>query len=427
MYNWNGKKLLILGATQLCIEIVKLAKANGAYVYVVDYYENSPAKKYADESYLLSVTDIDAVVKFINLHKIDAVFTSFTDSILPHYVEICKQTNMPCLLNEEQVKLANNKELFKNTCKKYNVPTIPEFSEYSNLEFPILVKPIDSSGSRGISICNNYNEFELAKKHALTYSKQNKFIVEKFMDCDEITISYTFQDGEIFLTSIHDRYFNQEQKGKTKVPNCYIYPSKYLQRYINEVNDNVINMIKSLGFKNGKIWFQAFVDENGFYIYEPGLRLNGCKIYNVIAEQCGYNELERMLNYAITGTMGNPHLRNCENPKFKKYSATLSYLVKSGKIGKFYGLEKLNSINGAIHWTLWHNEGDTIEEACKGTLLQTILRISLSSPTLSELISSIEQVNNIFKVEDNMGNNMLLTPYNPSNLKTIYAERTPYA
>ena len=200
-----------------------------------------------------------------------------------------------------------------------------------------------------------------------------------------------------------------------------------MDRYIKEVNDNVIEMLKGLNFKNGKIWFQCFVDEKGFYIYEPGIRLNGCKIYNVINKMCDYNELERMINYSLTGSMGEPHLSECANPCFKDYAVTLSYLVKPGVVGKMEGLDEVDSLPETIHSTLWHNEGDTIEKSFVGTLAQTILRISLSSHTLSGLIAAIDKVNKTFKVMDSDGNNMLLTPYQPEELKNIYKEEIVYA
>lgn len=428
MFDWKGKKLLLLGATRLFVEIVEVAQKNGAHVTVIDNIENSPAKKFADESYLLSVADIDKVVDLIKEKNIDGVFTSFNDSLLNFYIKICQKANLPCLVNETQAKLTSDKAFFKDMCRQYSVPTIPEFKTSDKITFPALVKPVDSSGSRGITTCYNNEELEKAKTHALEYSKQKKFIIEKFMDCEEITISYTFQDGDVLLTSIHDRFFNTEQKNTTKVPYCYIYPSKYLERYINsDANKSMINMLKALGFKNGKIFLQAFADDQNFYIYEPGARLNGCKIYNVINEMYNYNELERMINFSLTGSMGKPILAEHAEPRFKRYATTLSYLVKPGTIGKIEGLNEINNLKGIIHSTLWHNVGDTIPESYKGTLLQTILRVSYAADKLSELIEIITKSNELLKVFNDKGENMLLTPYNPIELKKIYNEETPYA
>lgn len=428
MFDWKGKKLLLLGATRLFVEIVEVAQRNGAHVTVIDNIENSPAKKIANESYLLSVADIDKVVDFIKEKNIDGVFTSFNDSLLDFYIKICKKANLPCLVDEIQARLTSDKAFFKYICRQYNVPTIPEFKISDKMTYPVLVKPVDSSGSRGITTCYNDEELEKAKTYALEYSKQKKIIIEKFMDCEEITISYTFHDGDILLTSIHDRFFNEEQVGVTKVPNCYIYPSKYLEKYIeSDANKNMINMLHGLGFKNGKIFLQAFADDKGFYIYEPGVRLNGCKIYNVINEMCNYNELERMINFSLTGSMGTPLLSECAEPRFKRYATTLSYLVNPGTIGKIEGLEQINNLEGVIHSTLWHNVGDTIPESYKGTLLQTILRVSYAADKLSDLIETIQKSNDTLKVFNEKGENLLLTPYNPCELKEIYSEETIYA
>ena len=120
MFDWIGKRLVILGATRLLIEVVEIAKRNGAHTIVLDWKEDSPAKKYADESHLISVTNVDEVVEFVKNNNIDGVFTSFNDMLLPCLVEICEKTNLPCFVNMEQANLANDKDAFKNVCRKGN-------------------------------------------------------------------------------------------------------------------------------------------------------------------------------------------------------------------------------------------------------------------------------------------------------------------
>ena len=84
------------------------------------------------------------------------------------------------------------------------------------IEFPVIVKPVDSSGSRGISVCRNKEELKRAGLKALRYSASKRLIIEQYIEGDEITVNYIIENGTAMLTSIHDRYFNTEQEGDDK-------------------------------------------------------------------------------------------------------------------------------------------------------------------------------------------------------------------
>ncbi len=210
------------------------------------------------------------------------------------------------------------------------------------------------------------------------------------------------------LTSIHDRYFNTEQPGVLKTPDIYIYPSRYTDIYLNNVNDKVIAMLKKWGFRNGSIFLQACVEDNQVYFYEAGIRLNGCKIYQLVNAECGYNALEHMIHFALTGSMGEPNIRQKINPKFKNWYATLSILANPGIVGKVEGLDKVKAYPEVVGVTPWYWEGDEIKQEYSGTLLQTLVRISLKGETKEQLADSIEKIYQTVKACDQSGNNMLL-------------------
>jgi len=162
----RGKKLLILGGTLLSCEIIKQAKKQGAFIVVTDYLEDSPGKKIADKSFLISTTDVEAVVDLIRNEKIDGVLTGFIDLLLPYYVEICEKANIPCYATKEQIDITTNKTKFKELCRSFDVPVVEEYDikypftkgDIKHLEYPVLIKPVDNSGARGVFICKNCDE-----------------------------------------------------------------------------------------------------------------------------------------------------------------------------------------------------------------------------------------------------------------------------
>ena len=122
--NLKGKRLLFLGGIRILCDAVKMAKAMGIYTIVTDYLPDSPAKKIADASYMVSTTDVDAVVELCKREKVDGVFTAFIDSMLPYARQICDRLGLPFYASEEQIRLSLDKSFFKETCMKYGVPVV---------------------------------------------------------------------------------------------------------------------------------------------------------------------------------------------------------------------------------------------------------------------------------------------------------------
>ena len=193
------KRILILGGQKKLCDIVEKAKALGYYTVVTDWYEDSPAKAIADKSYNISTADEDEILRLIKEEHINGVYTGFIDSNLEHYFNICQKSGLPCYLNEEILKCGTNKLQFKKKCREYGIDTIPCYKispknldrSIEKLDFPVLLKPIDNSGSKGITVCSDEWSFRRAYERALRFSKSKSVLIEKFMCCDYIAAYYT--------------------------------------------------------------------------------------------------------------------------------------------------------------------------------------------------------------------------------------------
>ena len=171
------KKLLIIGGPQMACNIVEKAHEMGLYVIVTDQFPENPAKKIADESFMVSTYDVKGLVELAKKQKVDGIITGYLDSVLPYYQKVCDILNLPCYATEEQIKIATNKDLFKKMCKEYNVPIVPQYNinekldniDSINIEYPVIVKPVDSSASRGIRVCYSKGELIGACKNAINF------------------------------------------------------------------------------------------------------------------------------------------------------------------------------------------------------------------------------------------------------------------
>ena len=418
----KGKRILLMGGAGSTEDLITLAHRNNIYVGVTDYNHNTYLKNIADAAYDISTTDTEEIIKLCKDEKYDGVISLYSDFLSPYVVKVSEKMNFYTPFNEEQLRLSTDKKFFKEKCVEYGI-LVPKEYEINKLDpknkekikYPVIVKPIDGSGSRGITVCYSWDELIGGYQRALEYSKKGQVLVEEFISGNEINITYIAQEGDIQVAAIHDRYFNTEQDCSEKVPDLYIYPSRYVELFKKRYNEKIIGMLKSLGIKNGSLFLQACVRNDDIYLYEAGIRLNGCKTYQILEVENGYNTLERLVYYTLLGSMGE---KVKFDPEFKRWYATLNVIGKPGeKAEKFYGISELISYPWLIGIGRLYHEGEIIPNNSAGTLVQVTSRIHVCADTKEQLLSRIEKVNQLYKIVNEKGESILLNPHDICDVK----------
>ncbi|MBD5357947.1 MAG: ATP-grasp domain-containing protein [Bacteroides sp.] len=406
------QKLLILGGNALSCDIVTTAKGMGIYTIVTDWNseEKSPAKKIADEAWDISLLDYDELTKRISKHEIDGIITGFTDSYLEPYAELCRRNNLHCYANQQEFSKTLDKSIFKQLCIENDIPTVPQFkieeiNEKEKLPAQkVIIKPVDSSGSKGITLVSDYSDFDKALEESLSYSKKGEVIIEQYMETDDVSMCYTLQDGNISLSAICDRYIHKT-KYFGSVTSGLIYPSRYLDRYISEVDKKVKCMLQSMGLKNGVLFMQAFVNKDTFYFYEMGYRLSGGRHYIFTQEENNISALKDLIRFAITGKMDTQDIRLKDSPHFKNVYSQVSILCKSQLIAKIEGLDELNVIPGVLDVSLSYKEGDKVGK--EGTTMQIVARVHLKAKSIQEMCKLISLVKGTLHIISENGEDMI--------------------
>lgn len=414
----KGKKLLVLGGAQLSCEIIKKAQELGVYVVVTDYneIEDSPGKKIADQSFMVSTTDVDAVVKLIEEEKIDGVIVGFVDMLLPYYAEICRRTGLPSYGTKEQFDIFINKDKYKALCRKFHVPTVDEYvvdlenfeESTSEIRYPVLVKPADSSGARGITICYSKEELREAYQKASQFSNSGKILVERYLLGKEATVFWLFDDGKYYLTALGNRHMKKSQEGVIPLPVGYTFPSNLLSKYQKDIEKNVKQMLSSVGIKNGMMFMQCKIENGECIVYDIGYRLTGSLEYKILQKICDYDPLEMMIRFALTGKMCEQDMTKKINPHFSRYGFNLSFLAKPGKIKKIAGVEELLEIPQVVDAVIAHNPGEEITEEMRGLLAQITLRVLGTADNLESLKDLIELIEKHVNILSDQGENLLL-------------------
>lgn len=408
----NGKRLLILGGMRFSCEIVNTAKAMGIHTVVADYnsVEDSPGKQIADEAVDLNVINVDDVVKYVQNNNIDGVFVGFNDMLLPYYAEICQKCGLPCYGTKEQFETLIAKDKYKSLCRKFGVPTISEYDiSDENIQYPVLVKPVDSSGSRGITICHNYEELQQAVIVGRKASKKGKVLIERYMDGKEVTVFWTFQNGEYYLSAMSNRHVKINQGDDViPLPVGYTFPSIFLPKYRREVESNCKSMFKYLGLRDGMMFMQCKVEDDTCYVYDLGYRLTGSLEYKIIERVCGYNPLEMMIYHALTGKMGKECIVDKAVPEFKTPAFNVSCLCSPGTIKEILGIEAVKQMPEVEDVVLGHVPGETILDQQRGLLTQITVRVLGSVSTKEDLLPVMQRIGNTIHIIGESGEELLL-------------------
>ena len=421
---FEGKKLLILGALKLVCDIVEHAKAMGAYVIVADYYEDSPAKKIADESVLIDATDVDAIVNYCKNNKVDGITTGFVDVLLKPCYEACKRLSLPFYATPKMIAMATDKVEFKNTCQEYGVPVPRTYfigkeipgELFEEIVYPVFVKPMDASGSRGCGVC--YNREELVKQflEAVSFSITSNAIIEQYLVGREFLLDYIAVDGEYRLIEMFDRYVCSDRGSAINYANVSIAPAKSLDLYLKEINPKVINMFKQLGFTDGLIFLQGHHNGNSITFYEMGCRLGGA-FYNIEQACIGMNSIDMIIRYALSGKMVNDiNTIPIDISKFSKYGLSCNYLLNQieGIIVDIKGIDVITNLSSYVKHIQERNVG--FHNIKDRTVDKPVYTVHLACDSLDQAKEDLKKLNDGIEVLNEFGESMLMNKFNPKDL-----------
>lgn len=411
------KKLLILGGTSISCQIVYAAHEMGIAVYVTDYYEDSPAKKIADNSFMVSATDVDAVVDLIKKESIDGVITGYADVLLPYYVQICQKANIPCYANMDAIRVTTDKALFKDYCRQHSIPVVPEYTkedvDNNKVEYPLIVKPVDNSGARGIFICRNQTEFYDYYLKALECSPSKNVLIERFLTGLEATIFYYLHNGKAYLLGIGDRHMLKFDDNHLSLPIGYTFPSTDIDSFVEE-DVYIKEMFRSLGMKEGMVFIQTFNENGNYIVYEMGYRLTGSLEQHLMEQQYGFNHLKAMIDFAVSNEVNTSNVENLD-PK-KCVMANLTLLLNVGTIKEYQGVDIVRNMPDVVHIHLSYEIGHTIDESTIGRLAQVGARVLLTANNKCELLETMDSIKDTLKAISTEGNNMFITDYSYQTL-----------
>jgi hypothetical protein len=206
-----------------------------------------------------------------------------------------------------------------------------------------------------------------------------------------------------------DRYTCKEQNKTSQVCLGAIYPSKLLDVYMDKEYPKMANMLKSIGLKNAILTISAFVEDNNFYYYDPGFRLQG-EAPNLHMENInGFDQKQFLIDIALGNELNKDNITKADFQN--NHAATIWLLLKKGTIGKVEGFDVIEKDSSIFHISRRLFEGEVITEDMVGTESQVMARIYLCCKTKQELKNKLSEIYSTIKVFDKDNNNQLINRF----------------
>ncbi len=428
MKKLEGKKLLIIGGAFQHCKIVEAAKKLGVITYVTDYLppEKAPAKQMADHYWMHNITDYDEIAEDCVSEGIDGAIALCLDACQRPYQQICERMNFPCFGTKEQFFKLTDKNAFKQTCIENGVDVIPEYhiedfiSEEvcsENVDFPVFIKPCDSRGSRGQSVCNTYEEALKGIAFARSESSTGDVVIEKYMGTkNDFSVSYVMIDGKPYLTRTGNRYLGSIEDGLSRLCIAGTSPAPFTDLYMDKVHERVCNMFRNIGLKNAPVFMQGFVDGNTVRFYDPGLRFPGIEYERMYERACGINPIEALIEFAVIGSVSECYkqMKNTERLN-GKIAVDLLVALKPGKITVLDGLTKIQAHPNVVS-VFAKMECGEIVEPCHN-VNQRLCEIDIVADTVTEMKGIITWIYETLKVFDEFGEDMVTSKFDVNLLK----------
>lgn len=357
------KKILLLGGSAQQIICIETAKRLGLYTVLCDYLPDNPGQFHADKFYQKSTTDKEAILKIAQDEAIDYIIAYASDPAAPTAAYVAEQMGLPTN-PYKAVETLCNKDLFREFLLShgFNTPRAEGYkskkdavADIENFSFPIIIKPVDSSGSKGVTVLRDKSELNEAIDYAFSYSRGHRIIIEEFIEKKHpylIGGDIFVSDGKIIQWGLMNCH--RDNSVNPLVPVGKSFPPHLAKGDLRAVKDTLQKLVSDLSIKFGPINVELVIDKNNrVFPIDIGPRSGG----NMIPDLLGMIFECDVVEMSIRAAMGESISNNYKNGI--PYYAT--HNLHSNKDGIYHGIEFSKEIEPfVIRKCIYKKNGDNV-------------------------------------------------------------------
>lgn len=393
------KKIMFLGGAPTQVPPLKYAREQGHYIITCDYLPENPGHKLADEYHNVSTTDKEAVLKLAEQLRIDGVVAYASDPAAPTAAYVAEKLGLPGN-PYKSVEILARKDLFRAFLAEngFNVPRSQSFYTLyeakvwlDEIGVPAFIKPVDSSGSKGVTNLKNKDNLEEAFQHALQFSREKKVVVEEAIvrSGHQVAGDGFIVDGELVFRCWADENFDDLCNGL--VPIGQSFPTSHPKEWLDIAHAESQRLLTLLGMKTGALNFDFLFDQDGkFYFLELGPRNGGCQIPEVIRYSTGVD----LIKYTVDAAIGLDCSSLSMTPSKGYWSSYMLHSLQDGVFKEIYLSDRAKKY--IVEQDIYVKPGDKVFKfsGSHHTLGTMILQYS----TLEEMMDMLDHMENDIKV-----------------------------
>lgn len=398
------KKLMLLGGSRYLLPVIETAHRLGVYVITCDYLPDNIAHKFSDKYINVSVIDKEAVLEVAKKESIDGIMSFACDPGVVTAAYVAEKLGLPGNNPYQSVAILQNKGKFRKFLKDngFNVPDMKVFTswndvkkEYMYFQYPVIVKPTDSAGSKGVTKVNNMDltSLEKATNYAFDNSLSHEIIIEEFIekntwstDTDSFSV-----DGKLVFFSVNAQLFDCQAEN-IYTPAAFCWPSMIPAVLQEELRNEIQRLLSCLKMGTSIYNIEACVGKDGkVYIMEVSPRAGGNRLAEMLRYTCGQD----IILTSIQGALGMA-VDRLYQPVYRGYWGLV--ILHSNQCGIFNGINLENKIVDIVQEIdLWINEGDYVK--CFTGANEAIGTLVLKCNDKDELFDVMTHIHDYIKIE----------------------------
>lgn len=328
---------MLLGGIRYLLPVIKAAHEQGYYVITADYLPDNIAHKYSDEYVNVSIIDKEAVLRVAQEKQIDGIMSFGVDPGVVSAAYVAEKMNLPFQCSYEAACILQDKSLFRqflidngfNCPKAKGYDSIEDALKDANyFNWPVIVKPVDSAGSKGVTMVAKREMLSTAIERAVDSSFTKRFIIEDFLDIEgyQSSADVFVVNGDLLFTAFSDQLFDKKAVNPF-TPAIEIWPSSMPVSAQRELTDDLQHLFDIMGIRSGLFNVESRIcSNNKVYLMEVSPRGGGNRIAEIQTLSTGQD----LIKNEVRQIMGLP-VEGISKPKYN--GVWCNYIIHSDKEG----------------------------------------------------------------------------------------------
>lgn len=359
------KRLMILGGSRYALPVIRSAHELGIHVITCDYLPDNIAHRFSDEYCNVSIIDKEAVLQAAKETKIDGIMSFACDPGVVTAAYVADRLGLPSCGPYDSVCILQNKGQFRHFLSDhgFNVPTARSYknvesalSDADIFHWPVIVKPTDSAGSKGVKKISSPDELRPGIEYALSYSRSGEFIIEDFItqhgfssDTDSFSV-----DGELKFVSFNSQRFDSKAENPY-TPAAYSWPSSMSPEHLQELTEEIQRLLKLLNMGTAIYNIETREGTDGkAYIMELSPRGGGNRLAECLRYATGVDMITNMVKYSV----GMPVDEIRQEPYDGCWAEIILHSVESGVFDELWISDEIK--DNVVERDLWIEPGTQV-------------------------------------------------------------------